>query len=339
MMAKWTTTKFITSFFNNTLNRKKVHGTYRVLEGDYCKLLVRATVEFGIPSGNELIAIDISDSENRMVFWKKGYSRNFSYNVTRDIEEGMGPYQTLPDMILTGEEENILNSGIIDISPAYALIEIGDKPFLLHRTITGGDAQTVTLGKGYSHANQVPRRVSSILKAQATVKEPVDERKLCKEWWAKEMPQGFVPPVFDPEAVKILSTALNPIDFGFAIAECTVNGGPSIRYFIPKKKVLETVPTAAKVHRWNGALAQWTDAASALWKRQPVEYKGLSVQSSRYSSMSNDEDRTGTIIVTTEGVYITGKVHNKINWNEAVTLTTWYKLTQPANQINIPSCT
>ena len=50
-MTKWTTLKFITGFFGNTLGRKRVHGTYRILEGDYCKLLVRATTLYGAPAG------------------------------------------------------------------------------------------------------------------------------------------------------------------------------------------------------------------------------------------------------------------------------------------------
>ncbi|KKK91672.1 hypothetical protein LCGC14_2710570, partial [marine sediment metagenome] len=228
-MAKWTTITFVQAFFENKLGRKRVHGTYRVLEGDYCKLLVKATTRYGAPAGNELIALDLSDDNNTLVFWRTSYSRSFSYRMTRNIKESIGDYQVLPEGICTGSEDNILNSGIVDITKLHALIEIGDKPFLLHRRVKDGGAQTVELetnpsshNPSYSHANQVPNRAASIREAQDKVKDPVTDRKLCQEWWAKEMPFGFTPPEFDPELVKILQTALNPIDYGFDIDECSI---------------------------------------------------------------------------------------------------------------------
>jgi len=342
-MTKWTTLKFITGFFGNTLGRKRVHGTYRVLEGDYCKLLVRATTMYGTPAGNELIAIDLSNDNNRMVFWKQGFARSFSYRVSRKIEEGIGKFQALPETICNGSEDNLLNSGIVDISPTHALIEIGDKPFLLHSeaAISPRTRQT-----SYSHANQVPKRVSSIYEAQEEVKDPIDNRKLCQEWWAKEMPFGFKPPEFDPELEKILRTALNPLDFGFEIDECAIStmsgssyGGPSLRSFVPRKKIVEAIPKTTKVQKWMEAVAKWSAAADKLLKRKPVLYKGLSIHSSRYTSIAKDEERTGTIIVTTEGVFVIGTVHSKADWNQSDTLTQWFKLTRHANQINIPKCT
>jgi len=56
-------------------------------------------------------------------------------------------------------------------------------------------------------------------------------------------------------------------------------------------------------------------------------------------TIPNDDERTGTIIVTTEGVYLTGTIHNQSDWVKSDTLTKWYKLTQHANQINISPCT
>ena len=352
MARKWGTIQFVQAFFESKLGRKRVHGSYRTLEGDYCKLLVRATTHYGTPAGNDLIAIDLSDNNNRLVFWKETYSRHFSYRISRNVQEAIGMYQMLPSGILTGSEDNILNSGIVDITPTHALIEIGDKPFLLHREVRDSGAQTVILAHNpgssnpsYGYANQVPKRVASIAEAQEAVKDPVDSRQICKEWWSKEMPPDFVPPEFDPELVKVLSTALNPIDFGFEIDECSVGmvsgsgyGAATIRSFIPKKKLLEARPQTTRIQKWKQATINWSAAADSLLKRKPVEYKGLSIHSSRYMTASNDEERIGTIIVTTEGVYLTGEVHSKADWNQSDTLTKWYKLTQHANQINIPKC-
>ncbi len=342
-MTKWTTLEFITRFFDDRLGRKRVHGTYRVLEGDYCKLLVRATVVYGTPSGNHLIAIDLSDNKSRMVFWKNSFGRNFSYRASRNIERSIASYQALPELILSGDEENILNSGIVDITDHHALIEIGDKPFLLHRDMLN---TSIDKKRAYTHANQVPNRVASIREALDKVKDPITDRKICQEWWAKEMPLGFTPPKFDPELVKVLSTALNPLDFGFDMDECRIanvstQGGyesSNLRAFYPKKKVLQVTPTPAKVQRWIKATAKWADAADKLLGRKPPIYKGLSVQNSRFTSLTNDEDRLGTIIITGEGVYLTGEIHSKNDWVQSDTLTKWYKLTQHANQINIPKC-
>jgi len=337
-MAKWTTLKFITAFFENTLGRKRVHGTYRVLEGDHCKLLVRATTSHGTPAGNELIALDLSDDNNKLMFWRDGYRRNFTYRMSRHLDDGTGSHQALPELILTGSEDNLLHSGIVDISPTHALIEIGDKPFLLHR-------DTESNKVSYTHANQVPNRVASIREAQDKVKDPVEDRKLCQEWWAKEMAFGFNPPEFDPELVKVLQTALNPIDYGFDIDECSIGtvsgsgyGSDTLRAFVPKKKIIEATPLSLRVQRWKAAAVKWSDAANQMTNRKPPVYKGLSVQTRRYTSLANDEDRSGTIIITAEGVYVTGHVHSKADWKQSEALTKWYKLTQHANQINIARC-
>ena len=345
MAEKWTTLRFISGFLERTLGRKKIHGSYRVLEGDNCKLLVRATTQYGLPDGNALIAVDLSDENNKMIFWRMGYNNSFTYRMTRHSDEDMGGYQTLPELILSGEEENLLHSGIVDINLTHALIEIGDKPFLLHREITDGQAQTVTIGKGYAYANQVPRRVASIREALEKVKDPTDDRKICQEWWAKEMPLTFQPPEFDPELVKVLSTALNPIDFGFSIDNCVIalvtgagyeNKGQ--RSFVPKMKILKATPKTTKIQRWVDAVTKWSDAADKLIKRKPAVHKGLSVHNSRYVSLANQDERTGTILVTDEGVYLTGEVHSHSDWIQSDILTNWYKLTQHANQINIPKC-
>ena len=344
-MEKWTTLRFISGFLENTLGRKKVHGSYRVLDGDNCKLLVRATTNFGLPHGNALIAVDLSDENTKMVFWRMGYSSSFTYRMTRHLDEDMSGYQTLPELILSGEEENLLHSGIVDINLTHALIEIGDKPFLLHREITDGQAQTVTIGKDYTYANQVPKRVASIREALEKVKDPAEDRKICQEWWAKEMPPTFQPPEFDPELVKLLSTALNPIDFGFSIDECSITAVSGAghdrmiqRSFVPNRGIMKATPKTTKVQRWMEAVAKWSDAADQLLKRRPAVHKGLSIHSSRYVSIANEEERQGTLLVTDEGVYLTGEVHSHNNWVHSDILTNWYKLTQHANQINIPKC-
>ena len=159
------------------------------------------------------------------------------------------------------------------------------------------------------------------------------------------MPLGFQPPGFDPELVKVLSTALNPMDFGFSIDECNITSVSGAghdrmiqRTFIPNRKVMKATPKTTKVQRWIDAVTKWSDAADKLTKRRPAVHKGLSIHSSRYVSIANEEERRGNILVTDEGVYLTGEVHSHSDWIKSDILTNWYKLTQHANQINIPKC-
>ena len=342
-MAKWTTINFIQGFFNGTLGRKKVHGTYRILEGDHCRLLVRATTSYGRPSGNDLMAIDLSDENNRLCFWKAGYSRSFTYRMIQNIDDGIGGFQSLPESMLTGDEQAILNSGIVDVDASRILIEIGDKPFLLHRETSNDDSQTVkttTLTSGvpvYIYANQVPTRVATIQEAAEKVKDPVDERRLVGVYWAKQMEAGFVPPPFDPEYIKTLSIPLNPLDYGFTMDECIIvavtRNSNTVHSWIPKDKVTKTV--TPQVQRWQEAVAKWDHAADAWLGRLPQAYKGITTASSKYA-YSTSEETTGEIVVTAQGVFITGIIHSQKYWDKEDTLTNWYKLTTEANQITIP---
>lgn len=345
-MGKWTTPIFITKFMKNELGRKRVHGTCRVLEGDHCKLLVRATTEYGRPAGNELIAINLSTADYKMVFWQEGYNRSFTYRLSRQLPTDC--YQALPSIIMTGGEDGILNSGIIEVSDTHALIEIGDKPFLLHRAVKDdGDAQTVMLLNTdggcplFEFANQIPTRVGSIKEAKELVKEPVGERRLVGAWWAKEMPFGFIPPAFEPEYVKTLAAPLNPLDFGFEMDECRIgsiqHSTQSMRVFLPKKKVVDEQQTTGRVQKWNEAVAKWEDAANKFLCRTPIKYKGISTSTSRFS-YGGANDTCGELIVTGEGVYVTGTIHNENAWHKEDNMTQWYKLTQPANQIMLSKC-
>lgn len=347
-MGKWTTPDFIHAFMDGKLGRKRVHGTYRVLDGDHCKLLVRATIDYGRPAGNLLVAINLSDENTKLVFWQKNYNNNFTYRMSKNI--GSTKYQCLPELMLTGDEEGLLNSGIVETSDAYTLIELGDKPFLLNRDVemheTGvKGAQTVTQKStsgechAFAFANQVSARVPTIAAAKELVKDPEDERRLVGVWWAKEMEFGFVPPPFEPENVKILSAPLNPLDFGFEMDECKLGSISStqkaLRAFVPKDSVLKVTPSSAKVDRWQAALVKWSNAADKLVSRTPITYKGISINSSKYV-YSGTDDTVGDIICTAEGVFVKGTLHDEAHWNHEDTLTQWFKLTVPANQINIP---
>lgn len=341
-MSNWTTIKFIQGFFNGTLGRKRVHGTYRVLEGDHCKLLVRATTSYGRPSGSDLLAIDLSDENNKLCFWKKGYTGNFTYRMSRNFDDGIDRYQVLPEHMLTGDEEAILNSGIVDVDASRILIEIGDKPFLLHREVSEGDAQTVTMPTTtggvpvYAYANLVPARVATIQEAADKVKDPVGERRLVGAWWGQQMDDGFVPPPFEQEHIKVLAVPLNPLDYGFDTDDCKIGSmsghGHVVHGWVLKDKTTKTATT--QVNRWLDAVTKWNNSADAYLGRSPNEYRNISVSSSRYSYASA-EDTTGSIVVTTQGVFVTGIIHNNAHWEKQDTLTRWYKLTQEANQINI----
>ena len=340
--SKWTTPDFIHAFMEGGLGRKRVHGSYRVLDGEHCKLLVRAMTEGGRPGGSILMAINLSDETTKLSFWQTNYDRCFTYRMAKAINTGS--YQKLPDIIISGEEDSLINSGIIATDATHLLIEIGDKPFLLHRDIKDGDAQTVTLGTtrsgcpAFAYANQVTSRVATISEALELSKDPVDERNLVSVWWAKKMEFGFTPPPFNPEDIKTLAAPLNPLDFGFEIEECKLgsisSGKQNLHVFTPKDSILKDTPPSNRVTQWTDACEKWNLAGERLYTRLPNQYKGISIASSRYM-YSSSETTIGDIVVTSEGVFIKGTIHNSESWDKKDKLTTWYKLTIPSNQINI----
>ncbi|MBW2637102.1 MAG: hypothetical protein JRC86_06205 [Deltaproteobacteria bacterium] len=194
-MGKWNTPSFIDAFMNNKLGRKRVHGTYRVLEGDHCRLLVKAYTEYGRPAGSTIMAINLQPEEltaKPLCFWHWHNYNEFTYRMRRDFD--IHQWQTLPQVMMSGTDSALLNSGIVEIGPEHLLVEIGDKPFLLHKM---KNEEGDTLNR-YNHIDPVSNRVATIAEAKVLTADPIGQKNICGEWWGMPQALDFMPPPIEP---------------------------------------------------------------------------------------------------------------------------------------------
>ena len=145
---KWDTEAFVSAFVHGKLGRKHVFGTYRVLDGENCKLLVKSGTSSGRPSSINIIGIDLSTKDTRLVFFHNNNISIGNYSTTRMLRECGA--QLIPDAMFKSDDNELLNSGIIDIDEGNVLIEIGDEPWLLDRQLGEGKTGYVTTPLGCS---------------------------------------------------------------------------------------------------------------------------------------------------------------------------------------------
>jgi hypothetical protein len=326
----WTTVKFIEAFFEGKLGRKRVHGTYRVLDGEHCKLLVRAITEYGRPAGSNLIGLNLNcGSIQNAAFWSSSGQRSFTYRMGRRIETDR--WQELPMAAMNSQDEALIGSGIIDFDDLSLLIEIGDTPWLLHAKFNDQDQRL----KGYGFIDRVPKRVSTVQEARLLTKDPEGQVLLCNEWWAEPKADDFVPPEFDAALLATMSTPLNPLDYGFAMNEVTVGsegyGNETMRFLMPLDSCL-THPYTTKAKNWIAARDEWRKAATAWENRNPAHYQSLSISSKRFSRTSATG---GEITRCGQGVYIRGTIHSMNDWNNVSTVGRWHKLMSPTRRLEV----
>lgn len=334
-MAKWTTEGFIKAFMRNELGRKRVHGTYRVLDGDHCKVLVRASTRYGKPTGNSLIAINMSNNTAEAFFYHQ-YNASFSYYLNKDLDMYNAP--KLPTGILHDDNSNLLASGIIDTNDTEMLIEIGDKPYLLYKKLNG-QGQLVRHSEGipmFDAVESILTRVASISAAKELIKDPPGAEQLCGIWWGDKQPAGFQPPKLDTACSQTLSTPVNPLEHGYTLADCRILGDSDkgIGVLVPTAELLKE-PHDHRAVSYIAARKNWNDACKQVKNRAPIKYAGLTVKKNKYSYSNNITERTGYIIKTPGGVYVTGKITNEEDWNQQQRLDGWYKLNTRINRITL----
>jgi hypothetical protein len=337
MATKWNTVKFIQAWAHGTLNRKRVHGTYRVLDGDHCKILVRASTNYGRPEGSTLIGINLSTEEHKACFFHHYNTNAFTYRMTKDLDVYNAP--KLPSDVLNGDDHAILDSGIIDTDDEMILIELGDKPYLLHRKLNESGNRVRWEGQPKFEAlDKIPKRVASIKEAQELVKEPTDMTQLCHAWWAEKQPDTFKPPNLEDEYIKALSKPINPLDYGFGLDDCVITessyGDTKLGMLVPGATLLEA-PLSQQARDYIIARDCWNLACEKVKIRTPLEYKKLSTKKSRYSYHSQSNDRVGYIVCTTAGVFIKGVVHGTENWEDKTRLDNWHRLYAQVNRIKL----
>ncbi len=337
MATKWTTVTFVQAFLQGKLGRKRVHGTYRVLEGDHCKVLVRATTSYGRPSGNDLIAINLDTTEEHVSFFHSHNTRCFTYRMNSTLNAYNSP--KLPAKVLDDADSQLLASGVIDVNDNEMLIEIGDKPYLLYRKkIDDGTPVTWNGINTFSELDVIPARVVTISEAKDLIKDPPGAVQLCDIWWAHKQPVGFQPPTLDEAILKVLSGPVNPLEHGYKLEDCSIyNGGNSehaIQTLVPYPELLDAL-LDSRAKGYLAARDTWNEACDIVKTRVPPEYRGLSIKKSKYSMSTTTYEITGVILRTSEGVFVKGIVTNKEDWEIKQKLDSWYKLDSKINRIKL----
>ena len=322
---KPTTAMFVRQYCEGTLKRKTQCGTYRILKGDHCDILVQMRTRDGSPGSTNLCAIGFNTSDKRIVFISNWFDPNFTSMEGPHIQ-----YTKLPRTILSDEDSSILSSGIIAINEEYILVEFGDTPYLLARN-TDALKYNCTLIKAF----RLDTRVSSIEAALLQLDEPTGLVNVANEWWAQEMPAGFEPPGLHPSIMEAYRKQLNPFDFGFTMEDCErvsysyYNNTPD--FWIPKRSKHST-PNGAK---WLAAVHAGERAETIFGEREPGYYENLTCQATVYGS--SVENREGRLVVTeSDGVYVKGKIHSKQVFDEVTDLKVWHKLIKMSSSIRIP---
>lgn len=334
---KWDTETFVKGFVQGTLKRKHVFGSYRVLDGDNCKILVKSGQSYGRPSNLTVIGIDLSTKDTRLVFFHNNNISSGNYSTTLMLRECGA--QLIPDSMFKSETDGLLNSGIIDIEEGSVLIEIGDEPWLLDRQLGKGKTGYVTTPLGcprYSCAANVSKRVATIQEAYELTKQPEGQIMIVEQWWATPMEPGFEPPGLDSSHIKTLSTPLNPLTYGFTIDQCYViasriNSDITLYELVPKREHLSHANTASTIS-YQKARADWEQAKAAYDAMYLSSYKGLSVLDSRYSRGPLHDGASGAIIQTSTGVYIRGEVKNMEHWDHKTSELPWHRLNNQCNR-------
>ena len=328
---EWTVTTFVQAWLENKLGKKKSHASFRILNGDHCSVLVKGHTRYGRPYDLYVIAIRLNSATEDLIFFHSQNTNQFNYQVGRTLKES--EYPKLPIDILSTENVDILTSGVIDSNDTHVLIEIGDRPFLLNRML-GSDGEQIKLHTAsvFTALTKVPARCGTIEEAKLLTKEPDNLELLCDVWWVEKQPEGFRPPRIDVGVSSFLNTPPNPLNYGFSIEDCyVIDLDKHASILVPHKDLRESNTPNAVSYRVD--VEAWNDMMGKVDEWHPLEYNGITTRRSRYG-YGTEENRSGTILATPSGVYVTGVFSNKHTWSEQ-TLTGWWKLCELSNRVKL----
>ena len=312
------TADFFNLFKNHALGKKRNFGSYRVLDGDNCQVLVRASTRYGVPNGSELIAITFS---NRITLWHHNNLQQIKYVVVDAID---GIKLKVNATILDEKADNLLDSGIIDIDAINdkMLIEIGDVPWLFENEPTLMDDKW---NWTYNIGTKLGVRCGNIADALIHAKMPSNTISALG-WTMERMPESFKPDGISSEDRSTLSKPINPLDYGFDIEHCTrettyIRGsvGPDLLYL--KQAYAGSSGGLAYV----AACKVWDDALGRYAEITP----------SRHESIS----RAGGEMVRVGGangqLYLKGQHRQLYDSSQAIDLQGWHKLLDKSSKIKI----
>ena len=308
---------FISHFKNHTLGKSRSCGSYRVLEGACCQVLVKARKYYNTPAGSDLIAITFTPE---LTFFAHGY-----YNIRNTTRyEVVGQCFKVSSSFLNGGCDNLLDSGIIDVDTESRkmLIEIGDTPWLLEYEKVMAE---ISVGP-YHTASKLSIRCSSISEALDMLK-PDKDTVTALGWEFRKMPNNWEPMYCSDEDRQILRTSPNPMDFGFEIEHCrervVTNSSNTMGVnTLGLKTIYKDDPNAQlymdAVQRWGKALERYRNAFPSMFNSQlsPVE-SGLLV----YQADDNS-------------YYVKGCIKEYYGSNKA-TFAGWHRIEQKSTKMRL----
>ena len=312
------TADFFNMFKHHTLGKKRNFGAYRVIDGDNCQVLVRASTRYGVPNGSELIAITFSP---RITLWHDTNIRQIKHTVVEDI---VGTKLWINSTILDENADNLLDSGIIDVDPRKnkMLIEIGDVPWLFEQEDTQVDENWAWT---YNIGTKLGVRCASV--TDALVEAKMQPNTISALGWTMErMPESFVPDGITPEDRVLLSKPINPMDYGFQIEHCKkettyLRGSVGGDMLFLKSQHAGTAEGMAY------------QAACKVWDKALNRYGAMTP--SRHENISRGDGEMVQVGGPSGVLYLRGEHRQMYTTSSNIDLKGWHKLLDKSSKIRL----
>ena len=312
------TSDFFNLFKSHQLGKKRNFGSYRVIDGDNCQILVRSSTRNSVPNGSELLAITFSP---QITLWHHDNLRQVKYSVVNDIA---GVQLRINETILDENDDSLIESGIIDIDKANdkMLIEIGDTPWLFEHEDVQTDANWSWT---YNIGTKLGVRCTSIIDAlKSIVPEPNTITALG--WTLQRCADDFVPDGISAEDRMVLAKPISPMDYGFQIEQCKrettyTRGSLGGSLLFLKTHYLDSTDGVRYVDAcnvWDHALTRYDDT-------NPERYENISTNGGEMLLIGGAE---GTL-------YLKGENRIMYDTEGTVDLDWWHKLLNKSNKIRL----
>ncbi len=314
------TADFINLFKTGRLGKKRQHSGYKVMDGEHCQLLVRATRKYGVPGGSELIAIYFGHG---ICLFHSNFN-SIRDSVTDDVT---APKPVITSGILKESDESLIESGIIefDDTKRLLLLEVGATPWLLEQDERYTPNKWAEWAWDYNTGSQVSRRVETIAEAAKDV--ALDDGVISAVGYMLwVLPSNFIPVTTSEADKQLMMNPPNPFELGLGFEDLIVrsvyssNSTGCTPLFV-KGTVLRSQQGASfkvAMQAYNAAVERFDDIEPGSWE-----------------NITTDE--TGTILVgAEEQVYLKGHVSCRYKSSESVDLPTWHQVIRETTKLRLP---
>ncbi len=314
------TAEFINLFKTGRLGKKRQHSGYKVMDGEHCQLLVRATRSGGVPGGSELIAIYFGHG---ICLFHSNFD-SIRDSVTEDVT---APKPVITSGILKESDESLIESGIIgfDDTKKLLLLEVGVTPWLLEQDDRYTPNKWAEWSWDYNTGSQVSRRVETVAEAMKDV--ALDDGTISAVgYMLRVLPSNFIPVTTSEVDKQLMMNPPSPFQHGLGFGDLVVrsvysgNSTGCTPLFV-KSDVLRSPQGAtfkAAMRAYNAAVERFDDIEPGSWENVTT-------------------DESGTILVGAgEQVYLKGHVSCRYKSSESVDLPTWHQIIRETTKLRLP---